>query len=116
METVHRFLEDSPTPKRIGVIFNVYKKRSVEHGVEKWDTVVTREFGNTGSHFAIAVLDKEANEIIYGDSLGWSPPQHLTSEMRKFYEAIFKGSMPEMHVKESHDSSASQHGHVCSSR
>eukprot|EP00112_Aurelia_sp_Birch-Aquarium-sp1_P008138 Seg1893.5 transcript_id=Seg1893.5/GoldUCD/mRNA.D3Y31 product="hypothetical protein" protein_id=Seg1893.5/GoldUCD/D3Y31 len=116
VEAVNRFLEDNSTPKRIGVIFNVYKKRSVEHGVEKWDVVVTREFGNTGSHFSIAVLDKERNEITYGDSLGWSPPQHLISEMRKVYEALFKERMPEMHVKESHDSSASQHGHLCSSR
>ena len=114
--TVNRFLGNNSIPKRIGVIFNVYKKRSVEHGVEKWDVAVTRGFGNTGSHFAIAVLDKERNEITYGDSLGWSPPQHLISEMRQFYEAMFKQRMPEMQVKEFHDSLASQHGHRCTSR
>ena len=72
---------------------------------------VTRVFGNTVSHFAVALLDKDRKEITYGNSLGWSPPQHLISEIRQFYDAMFKQRMPEIHVKEFHDSSASNHGH-----
>ena len=38
------------------------------------------------------------------------------SEMRKFYEAVFKESMPDIQIKEFQDSSHSQYGHRCSTR
>ena len=62
----------------------------------------------------MAIIDKEKKEIVYGDSLGWSPPTQLIAEVEKFYIGIFKKEMPQMEVTESHKSSSSKHGHYYS--
>lgn len=110
---VDRYLETHPLPKRIGVIFNVQKIRSVKNGIEIWETNVPSGFGNFGSHFSIAVFNIEENEVIYGDSLGWAPPKQLLPEIKKYYSALFKREMPEVIVRECHDSTSSGFGHKC---
>ena len=115
--TVIQYLEakNGKLPNKIGLIFNVYKARSVNHGQEQWNVQITPRFGSLGTHFSMAMIDIEKKEIVYGDSLGWSPPVQLIAEVEKFYVSIFKKEMPQMEVTECHKSSSSNHGHCCSS-
>ena len=63
----------------------------------------------------MAVLDIDAKAIVFGDSLGWSPPHTLHEEISHFYEAIVKEEMSPMQVIEFHNSSKSEYGHKCTS-
>lgn len=114
--TVSRYLEAKKRnlPNKIGLIFNVYKARAVNRGQEQWNVQITPQHGSLGTHFSMATIDIEKKEIVYGDSLGWSPPAQLIDEVKKFYVSIFKEEMPEMEVIECHKSSSSGHGHCCS--
>lgn len=112
---VSRFLNGRQTPKKIGVIYNVSKRRVLKEGVASWDVEIVRKFGDHGCHFSTVVLNKDAREIIYGDSLGWSPPATLMEEMEQFYSAMYKEKMPQMKIVECHDSTANTHGHECTS-
>ena len=113
---ISRFLKDRhQTPTKIGVIYNVSKKRVLKEGVESWDVEIIRNFGDHGCHFATVILNKATREIIYGDSLGWSPPATIMAEMERFYSAMYKDKMPKMKLIECHDSTANAHGHECTS-
>eukprot|EP00795_Rhopilema_esculentum_P016122 gene16122-7478_t len=81
----NRYLQGKSAPKRNWVVFNIFKEQSVQHGTEKWDVAIMRGFGNTGSHFAIAILDKENNELAYGDSLGCCKRKQEDTESRLFF-------------------------------
>ena len=80
-----------------------------------WDIQSPKAFGHLGSHFSMAVLDIDAEEIVYGDSLGWSPPNKLHEEISQFYKAIFKEEMSPMQLIECHNSNESGYGHKCTS-
>eukprot|EP00112_Aurelia_sp_Birch-Aquarium-sp1_P025112 Seg820.2 transcript_id=Seg820.2/GoldUCD/mRNA.D3Y31 product="hypothetical protein" protein_id=Seg820.2/GoldUCD/D3Y31 len=107
------YLRNHALPKKIGFLFNVGKERSNCTGESHWDIVIPKAFGHLGSHFSIAVLDIDSQEIVYGDSLGWSPPNKLYEEVSGFYKAIFKEEMPLMQVIECHKSDSSGFGHKC---
>ena len=106
---VSLFLEDRhQAPMKIGVIYNVSKKRVLKEGVESWDVEIRRNFGDHSYHFATVILNKATKEIVYGDSRGWSP-----AEMVQFYSAICKEKMPKIKSIECLESTANAHGHEC---
>ena len=110
---VEVYLGSHDLPKKIGLLFNVSKERSNCNGEARWDILIPKAFGHLGSHFSMAVLDIDSKEIVYGDSLGWSPPNRLYDEVSGFYKAIFKEEMPLMQVIECHKSNTSGYGHKC---
>ncbi len=98
-------------PSKIKLIINVYKARSVKKGQEQKDVKITPQFGSLGTHFSIAIIDAEKRQVIYGDSLEWSPPTKLMEEVEKLYVSIFKGEMPMMEIIMFHLHSQLGHGH-----
>ena len=69
-------------PKKICFIINVGKMEG--------DRVFVGSDVDQGCHWTIAVYDREKNQLIYGDSLGWEMPNEVIIRLKEFVSGIWK--------------------------
>ena len=56
-----------------------------------------------GNHFTLCYLDKEANTVMYCDSLGWKYPSDLMAKVKTFYAAVYERELYGYTVVSCHD-------------
>ena len=67
-----------------------------------------------GCHFAVAIYDSLDKTLIYGDSLGWCPPDGLKNVINQYSKELYNSDITNLQIDECHSSKSTLNGvHHC---
>ena len=93
----------SQVPSKVCHILNVGRNKN-------GDTFIGSDH-RQGCHFSLIVVDRESKSIVYGDSLGWKPPNNLYEYLGQFHEQLYPEEELNYVLSECHSSQSGDTGH-----
>ena len=98
----------SQVPSKVCHILNVGRNKN-------GDTFIGSDH-RQGCHFSLVVVDRESKSIVYGDSLGWKPPNNLYEYLGQFHEQLYPEEELTYVLSECHSSQSGDTGHKCDNK
>ena len=80
-------------------------------GSENRETFIGTD-AKPGCHFYLVVVHRNTKLMIYGDSLGWMPPNNIFRFVGQFLEEMFPTEYIDFTIRECHSSKSRSCGHI----